>query len=193
MNLNDEVQEQSGVVVRNGYLAMPTRSCIMSDTATKRDLLIVALQDLNAAELCLAERLGEVSSAASHKSLAAILTSYSSAGAARGDEISAVIEGFDAPPQEAPNIWMKAVLDDAARDAATIVAGPLRDIALAGALRKGAQAARVSYETAIELVSGRETCRVATAARDAHSATDAALMRALVRLAGSIGAATISE
>lgn len=152
-------------------------------TESAGDLLIVALQDLYAAEQILLDRLGDVADAASDERLIATIQGYRRASRARGETVASLIDGLGAPAEAAPNIWMKDVLDDAARDAATIVAGPLRDIALAGALRKGAQAARVSYETAIELAHTGEICRASSEARDAHAAVDADLMRALVRLA----------
>jgi len=51
----------------------------------------------------------------------------------------------------AENIWLRAILEDAHRDTTMIEQGPLLDIALIGAFRKGVQAERVSYETAMAL------------------------------------------
>ena len=88
-----------------------------------------------------------------------------------------------------PNIWLRAILDDAARDAATIEAGGLRDIALCGAFRKGKQSERVSYETAIHLagrlgdVQARATLN---ACRDEEIAADARLEQLLVALTEEI-------
>ena len=48
-----------------------------------------------------------------------------------------------------PNLWMAGILDDAERDTQSIVAGPLLDVALIGAIRKAKAAEIVSYETAV--------------------------------------------
>ena len=90
-----------------------------------------------------------------------------------------------------PNIWLRAILDDAARDYETIVPGPLRDIALVGAFRKGQQSARVSYETAIGLarVTGRSDIETRLLlCRDEEAAADAALARLQQDLLGEIPA-----
>ena len=156
----------------------------MSDrTSTARDLLIVAIQDLYAAEQLLAGRMAEPLGAARDAGIVQVFEDYRSASVARVEALASIAGDLDEPAQGAPNIWMTGVLDDAARDARTTKPGPLLDIALVGALRKGAHAARVSYETAIELAKGGDACAVLTAARDEHAATDTALARALVRIA----------
>ncbi|MCL6250467.1 ferritin-like domain-containing protein [Altererythrobacter sp. KTW20L] len=49
------------------------------------------------------------------------------------------------------NIWMRGILDDAQRDSETLPEGPLRDIALVGAVRKLMAADLASLETALAL------------------------------------------
>jgi len=83
-----------------------------------------------------------------------------------------------------PNIWLRAILDDAERDIASTVAGPLRDTALIGAFRKGKQAERVSFDTAIALAArlGNEPEEAAlTDIRDKHAAGDTELAALLAR------------
>ena len=83
---------------------------------------------------------------------------------------------------------MKAVLDDAKRDTKTVAQGDMLDVALLGALRKGAQAARVSYETAIALakaVDRKEIGKLVTRLRDAHAGIDNDLAALLAPLAGT--------
>jgi hypothetical protein len=73
---------------------------------------------------------------------------------------------------------MHAVIDDAERDSRTVEKGTLLDIALVGAIRKGAQAARVSYATGVALAEllGLSDYRLRlTAAGRAHQLIDDAL------------------
>ena len=62
------------------------------------------------------------------------------------------------------------------------MAGPLRDTALIGAFRKGKQAERVSYETAIALAAGlgrSEDAALLTRSRNEEAAADARLAQLL--------------
>jgi ferritin-like metal-binding protein YciE len=122
----------------------------MAKTGTARDLLIVALQDLNDAERAVVERHRSFCTRVSH-GLANYLAEEGQRAAAQGARLQQSLAGLDAPATDAPNIWLRAALDDAARDYETIVPGTLRDIALVGAFRKAKQSERVSYETAIGL------------------------------------------
>ncbi len=54
-------------------------------------------------------------------------------------------------PDGEPNLWGGGIMDDASRDVASTAAGPTRDIALIGAIRKFLAADIVSLETAIAL------------------------------------------
>ena len=161
----------------------------MGKATTAKALLLTATQDLYDAECALRERLSEPVKASSDETLVAALTDYAEAAAKRADGLSGIAEALDGKAKDAPNIWMRAVLDDAARDANTVEPGPLLDIALVGAIRKGAQAARVSYETALALAGRAKRKAMATefeGMRDAHSAMDRRLAARLRKLVAGL-------
>lgn len=82
-------------------------------------------------------------------------------------------------------ICVRAILDDAANDRETIAQGPLRDIALAGALRKAKQSQRVSHIAALALartLAIPETAASLTRMTEGAERTDLALGNALERL-----------
>ncbi len=89
-----------------------------------------------------------------------------------------------------PNLWMTAVLDDAERDLQDETAGPTRDAALIGALRKGVASQLVSYDTAVAVAGalGLEEARLrlAAVAWDKRQA-DANLAALLGVVAGGLG------
>ena len=122
----------------------------MAKTDTARDLLVVALQDLHDAERAVVERHRSFCTGVS-TGLESYLREEGQRAAEQGARLEKLLAGLDAPATDAPNIWLRAALDDAARDYQTIVPGTLRDIALVGAFRKAKQSERVSYETAIGL------------------------------------------
>jgi ferritin-like metal-binding protein YciE len=122
----------------------------MTETSTETELLIVAVQDLHAGERAWQERLPALRDKAG-RDVADFIAQEMRRAESQAATLATVAAQLDAKPEDAPNIWLNAVIDDAERDAETIVAGPLRDIALIGALRKGKQSERVSYETAIGL------------------------------------------
>jgi ferritin-like metal-binding protein YciE len=95
-----------------------------------------------------------------------------------------LISRHDAEIDGAPNIWLRAILDDADRDTENVEKGNLLDIALVGAIRKAKQAERVSYETAMALAANLGGADTATleATRDEEAAADGALADCLVRL-----------
>ncbi|WP_066664083.1 MULTISPECIES: DUF892 family protein [unclassified Sphingomonas] len=150
----------------------------MADTATPTALLIVALQDLHDAELAWIERSAELQRNASYR-IASYLAEEARAAQAQAGRLTSAIAALDGEVEGPPNIWLRAILDDAARDAETIAPGPLRDTALVGAFRKGKQAERVSYETAIGLarrMNHDDLVRTLTVSRDEEARTDAALV-----------------
>ena len=122
----------------------------MTKTHSSEQLLIVAMQDLADAELAWGERGARLREGAGDQ-VAAFLDSDLGRSAAQRERLVGLIEGLGAKVEGDANIWLRAVLDDAERDIASTAAGPLRDTALIGAFRKGKQAERVSYETAIAL------------------------------------------
>ena len=150
----------------------------MADTDTPRALLIVALQDLYDAELAWIERSAELQRNASYR-IGTYLAEEARAAQAQAGRLTSASTALDGEVEGPPNIWLRAILDDAARDADTIAPGPLRDTALVGAFRKGKQAERVSYETAIGLarrMNQDELVRTLTVSRDEEARTDAALV-----------------
>jgi len=167
----------------------------MAKTSTAQELLIVALQDLNDGEHALVERLqafaGEIS-----PGLAAYLAEERERAARQSARLEAALDDLGAAATDAPNIWLRAELDDAARDYETIVPGHLRDIALVGAFRKAKQSERVSYETAAGLArvtgkAGLETELLLC--RDEEAAADAGLAQLLQLLLAQINGGMIPK
>lgn len=154
------------------------RSAPMADTDTPRALLIVALQDLLDAETAWTEHAPDLQRNASYR-IATYLAEESRTAQVQAERLRSAIATLDGDIDGPPNIWLRAILDDAARDADTIASGPLRDTALLGAFRKGKQAERVSYETAIGLARRMhhdDLVRTLTVSRDEEARTDAALV-----------------
>lgn len=158
----------------------------MTKTSTKRELLIVAIQDLYSGEAAWLSRLPELSGPAGPG-----LAEYMAVELRRARTQAVALQGIahqlGADPDGARNIWLNAILDDAERDSATIVRGPVRDIAMVGALRKAKQSERVSYETAIALAHHLGLDAIAQsliAIRDEEAEADAALAALLIRQVG---------
>lgn len=122
----------------------------MSKTKTPEQLLIVALQDLNDADLAWRERGPGLRDAAGDE-VKRFVDAQIALSSAHHEHYVAILEQLGGDLEGDPNIWLRAILDDAERDVASIMAGPLRDTALVGAFRKGKQAQRVSLETAMAL------------------------------------------
>ena len=160
----------------------------MAKTNSKQQLLIVALQDLTDGERAVVERAPSFAAGVS-SGLAAYLAQERERAAQQAKRLERALDELDASATDAPNIWLRAELDDAARDYATIVPGALRDIALVGAFRKAKQSERVSYETAMGLA---RVCRKAELAetlercRDEEAEADAALAQLLEALLAQI-------
>lgn len=123
----------------------------MSETATATELLIVAVQDLSDGAQAWTEHAVALRKATGDRLLSSNITAFVRSAEAAIKTLKAITDDLGAPSRDARNLWLRAELDDAARDAATIVSGPLRDIALIGAFRKAKQSERVSYETAVLL------------------------------------------
>lgn len=158
----------------------------MAEVESSKALLIMALQDLHDGELAMAERLPKVREHARDEDFRQLIDRDRERSAGQRDSLAGVARSLDAEPQDEPNIWLRAILDDADNDAGTVAAGPLRDIALVGALRKGKQAERVSYETALALARHLELDKAAgtlARIRDEEQAADDALAQVLERLA----------
>jgi len=158
----------------------------MPQVDSARGLLIEALQDMADAARALAERGEALAAAVSDEPLRALIRADLPNAESEAASLAELLARLDAGAQGADNIWLRAILDDACRDTETEVPGRWRDVALAGALRKGKQAQRVSYETAMALAahlgdagmaSGLEGLRNGAARMDAVLA---ARLRALV-------------
>lgn len=158
----------------------------MADTETTEALLLVAVQDLYDAETAWTERLDEF---AAKTGIGEFIAGQRERCATQRDRLAEIAPTLGGDPEGPDNIWLRAILDDAARDCATIVAGPLRDIAVVGAFRKGIQSERVSYETAIGLAGKLgydKTAAALTLSRDEEAATDDALAALLAERIQSI-------
>ncbi|HEY6813987.1 MAG TPA: DUF892 family protein [Croceibacterium sp.] len=160
----------------------------MPKTGTAEQLFIVALQDLYDAEQAVIERAPSFEADIS-PGLAAYLSEERRRASAQAARLKDILDTLDAPATDAPNIWLRAELDDAARDYETIVPGPLRDIALVGAFRKAKQSERVSYETAAGLARaiGRTDLEASVQiCRDEELAADGELAKLLQDLLGGL-------
>ena len=150
----------------------------MAEIDDARGLLVFALQDLWDGERANAERLPAISDAAADGALVRLVDEDAERSDRQRRALAALADRLDADPEGGPNIWLAAIHDDAANDGDTLPKGPLRDVALVGALRKAKQAERVSYETALALARalGEEPLVGPLAAiRDEEAAADAAL------------------
>ena len=161
----------------------------MAEVETPRALLVMALQDLHDGECAMAERLPTVRDNCADDALRALVESDATLSAQQRDAFEEMLSDLNEGTGDEPNIWLRAILDDADNDADTIKRGPLRDIALVGALRKGKQSQRVSYETAGALAArlGMDEARAALdrVAKGAEE-TDTALAQALARLSAGL-------
>lgn len=160
----------------------------MTTTHTTEQLLIVAMQDLADAELAWDERGAKLRDGCGER-VAAFIDGDLGRSAAQRARLVGLIVGLDAKVEGDANIWLRAILDDAERDIASTAAGPLRDTALIGAFRKGKQAERVSYETAIALaerVGLAEAATALTACRDEEAGADGALAALLGETVGRL-------
>ena len=149
----------------------------MAKTGTTRDLLIVALQDLNDGERAVIRFLPSLAEGVSAP-LAGYIAAERERAARQSARLEQALEALGAEPTDAPNLWLRAELDDAARDHRTIEPGVLRDIALVGAFRKARQSERVSYETAVGLANAVGEAALAASleqSRDEEAHADAEL------------------
>lgn len=162
----------------------------MAEVETARALLLMALTDLLDSQAALAERLPVVLANASDAAFKRVIAEDRDRSAGRRGDLDRMIRDLGGDPEAGPCIWMRAVLDDADNDAATIAQGVLRDIALAGALRKGKQSERVSYATAMALAERLELedeRAILTTMRDEAQRVDEALAELLRELCGGVG------
>lgn len=156
----------------------------MADVETIEALLVDALQDLLDAEKAMTERLPDIADHARDEVFRAQLDDIALQSDDQRRRLANLLERRGAAVEGASNIWLRAILDDAERDCDMVAAGNLLDIALVGAIRKGKQAERVSYETAMALAQALEVSDAATleTIRDEEAVADARLAELLPRL-----------
>lgn len=123
----------------------------MPDVTTLDSLLETCIKDLHSAERQSVERSAPIVAAVGDGELSTCLEANVEQSRRQAERLerAAMAIGADADGPEC--IWTTGVFDDADHDVETIAAGPLLDIALIGAIRKGKQAEVVSYETAIHI------------------------------------------
>jgi ferritin-like metal-binding protein YciE len=165
----------------------------MAEVETARALLVMALEDLLDGEAALVERLGKVADASSDAELKRLIMEDRDRSAAQRQHLASNLESLDEDAAGSTNVWLRAILDDADNDAATIAEGPLRDIALVGALRKAKQSERVSYETALALADRLDLQKISRDLRrhrDEEQAADEALAGKLAALVKALEPST---
>ncbi|WP_066811037.1 DUF892 family protein [Sphingomonas asaccharolytica] len=153
---------------------------------TPLDLFILALQDLHDGECAWVDRVPGIAERIVDERLATAIQSATGQGRERADRLAAIATALRVDIAGAENIWLRAILEDAHRDTTMIEQGSLLDIALIGAFRKGVQAERVSYETAIALARPLQLNRAEAAltlSRDEVAGTDEALAGLLWEIA----------
>lgn len=164
-------------------------------TASHEELLRVALRDLREGRRVIADRLPGVASAVDDLDTA---QAFHRLVARAAQEMSTLAAMLDEPEGE-PNLWAGGIMDDACRDVASTAAGPVRDIALIGALRKLLAGDIVSLETAITLARMTKSpggqnrqSEALEALLQSASDLDHLLRRQLLRLTGQAGKASAS-
>jgi ferritin-like metal-binding protein YciE len=141
-------------------------------------LFILAVQDLHDGDCVWSDRVRGIADRIEDDRFAAVMQSEIGQGRERAGRLQtiATAQRFDIAGAE--NIWLRAILEDAHRDTTMIEQGPLLDIGLIGAFRKGVQAERVSYETAVALAHSLgldDAERALTTSRDQLVGTDETL------------------
>jgi len=149
-------------------------------------LLVLGLQDLHDGECAWTDRVGGIAERIENDRFAATMRSETGRGRERAGRLQAIASALRVDIAGAENIWLRAILEDAHRDTTMIEQGPLLDIALIGAFRKGVQADRVSYETAMALARSLglgDAERALTLSRDQLTGTDETLAGLLQEIA----------
>ena len=160
---------------------------VSSDGA--RALFAACLSDLARGERLLAERLPAIAGSVRNDRLAAEFDRLVNEAGRHRAVLAGVADEHGVSLDGPPNLWMAAILDDAARDVEDEAPGPPLDTALVGALRKGLASQLVSYDTAVAVadVLGLEAARapLADVAWDKRQA-DARLAALLGEVAGGL-------
>jgi ferritin-like metal-binding protein YciE len=161
----------------------------MAEVEDATALLLMALRDLHDGKNAMAGRLPTVRGHAQDGQFVSIIAEDERRSAGQREALASIARSLGEAPGGPPNIWLRAILDDADNDASTVAPGVLLDIALVGALRKAKQSERVSYETAIGLADALGLADAAGSLRtirDEEAATDDALATTLGRLCDSL-------
>lgn len=119
----------------------------MNRIDTRDQLLQACCQDLNSGKRLIVKCLSAITSNVADAELRYTIDALSDAAVVQADRLQATGLADGGPP----NLWMKGILDDAARDNRSTAPGALLDVALIGALRKARAAEIVSADTAIYL------------------------------------------
>ncbi len=153
-------------------------------TASRMDaLLVVALQDLREARGVVVERMPQIVTATRDPATRSVFDEL----IARSDGELTTFSRILKNPNGEPNLWAGGILDDACRDVASNEAGPVRDVALIGAIRKLLASDIVSLETAMALSlseDGDTTAAIAEMHRASTAANDRLGLQ-LQRIAGA--------
>ena len=159
----------------------------MAQVDSARGLLVEALQDLADAARALAERGGALAAAVGEENLRGLIQVDVNGAEDEAATLAGLLAELDAEADGAANLWLRAILDDGCRDTETEAPGRWRDVAVAGALRKGKQAQRVSYETAMALATHEGAAGMAATLeglRNRAARMDALLAARLIALVG---------
>lgn len=157
----------------------------MGKATDARGVLVMAVQDLHNGECALVERLPKIRAEVADSAFAAEIAADADRSARQRERLERIADALGEKAEAESNVWLRAILDDADNDIASIAKGRWRDVALVGALRKAKQAERVSYETAIALAARCGMADAAadlTAIRDEEQAADETLARLLAKL-----------
>jgi ferritin-like metal-binding protein YciE len=106
----------------------------MAEVKTTEGLLVNALQDLHDAERAMAEKLPGIADDVSDLILRELLDEDAMRSTVHQRKVADLLKRRGAGVDGDPNIWLRAILDDAVRDTETVEKGALLDIALAEAL-----------------------------------------------------------
>ena len=160
---------------------------VSSDSA--RALYAACLSDLAKGERLVAERLPAIAGSVRDGRLATEFERLVADAGRHRAVLAQLADEHDVSLGGPPNLWMAAVLDDAARDVEDEAPGPPLDTALVGALRKGVASQLVSTDTAVAVAGalGLEAARARLAgmAWDKRQA-DARLAALLEEVAGGL-------
>ena len=159
----------------------------MTSTDTLDKLLIACVQDLYAGAILMAERLPKLAVRVDDAALKSVLLEQAEDSRTHAEALQQTGWDTDGPA----NLWMKGILKDAKRDSKSIAPGPLLDVALIGAIRKGFAAEIVSYETAVAVADALGESGVRDAATS-NSAQRQAADHALRNLLAPITARGLS-